>query len=775
MVSMIYLGAMIDQAYIGLELAHVNGKWIVAASDPNGAAYKAGVRVGDRILEINHKDPGAYDDVRKWNEAEGSATLKIREPGQSGYRVVKVQRGTVRLESLSEIFLIILGYLFANLGLLTWIRRPLWSPARLFFWLNWCIGLALVLAPVSGRGLILARELEYVTLSFVPVLLTKFFSVFPVERKTRISEYGVRVLISAFIAIVGLTVLQSAGVLDAAAWLTKFVLATVVVGILISLWNLGVLIRSEGRQSEKNQAGIMLLGTVMGFLPFVLLTALPLIFNSQPVENTELSYLFVAAVPITWSYVIVNRYLPDGRRLLRRVCSFFLAAAIASSALTCLIFFTGILKALDLEAFLAVFSLTTLTSLGFEGLRLMITRLFERLGFLTVEQDLDQRVCQLNERLASLQEEDLILEELATSLGVEGVLLIVQNTNGGSIKKAVGRFLAKPDEQTRLERYFQADQGANSGAARLPEDWPAEICIRLAGKDSLAGVFLGHRYSRIKFRGQELPLITMICGQAAQHLVTAQVIRELSQDIRNMAQRSQVYQRKVRRLQGITGSLFKNIEQERKAMARDLHDGPLQSALDLSRWLDELADNFANAKDLGVRKAMAHLREVSRNLNFELRALCSDLRPPSLTDLGLLYSVRILCEEKMESDSFALSLASVGISEGTRLKEEVELVAYRFFQEGITNAMRHTSSGEINLRIELKESVLELVVEDSGKGFDLGRIDDLPLTNEHLGLVSMKERIEGLGGTLHIYSMPLQGTVLKASIPTSGRERKSAV
>ncbi|KLU61562.1 signal transduction histidine-protein kinase/phosphatase DegS [Peptococcaceae bacterium CEB3] len=777
LISVIYLGVMLDRAYVGLELADVNGRWIVVGSDPNGAAYKAGVRVGDRILEINQKDPGAYGDVRTWNEAEGITTLKFRGPGQSGGRVVKVQQGAVRLESLSEIFMIILGYLFANLGLLAWLRRPLWGPARLLFWLNWSIALALVLAPASGRDLLFAREFEYITLSFVPVLMTKFFSVFPVERETRINRYAGRVLICVSIAIVTLTVLQSAGVLQAAAWLRKFALATVLTGILISLGNLAAIRRLPGRTPEKNQAGILLLGTVIGFLPFTLLTALPLMCNFPPIENTELSYLFVAAVPITWSYVIVKRYLPDSRRLMRRVCSFSLAVAVVSFVLTYAFFFAGVLKSLDLEGFLAVFSLTTVVSLSFTGVRLTFAELFKRLGFLAVEQEgVDQRVSQLNERLVSLrEEEDRILEEVATSLGVEGALLIVENADGRGLKKAVGRFLARPDEQTMLERYFQTDKRGQLGTTRLPEDWPAEICIRVAGKDFVSGTFLGHRYSRIKFQGQELPSLTLICGQTVRQLSSAQAIEELSQEIRNMVQRSEIYERKIRRLRGITGSLFKNVEQERKTIARDLHDGPLQLALDLSRWLDELADHFADGEESCHGKAIAHMREVSQNLNFELRTICSDLRPPSLTDLGLVYSVRILCEEKMESEPFEFSLDCVGISEKTRLREEVELVAYRFLQEGIANAMRHTGSGKINLGIELKESELELVVRDSGKGFDPVRIDDLPLTNEHLGLVGMRERIESLGGKLHICSVPCQGTVLKACIPTSGRERKRVV
>lgn len=204
--------------------------------------------------------------------------------------------------------------------------------------------------------------------------------------------------------------------------------------------------------------------------------------------------------------------------------------------------------------------------------------------------------------------------------------------------------------------------------------------------------------------------------------------------------------------------MFKSIEQERKSIARDLHDGSLQLALDLNRWLDDIVEECPSAKG---DKAIAHMRDVVENLNFELRSICSDLRPPSLNDLGLVYAIQIMCEEKMENDSVFISLETVGISEGVRLKEEVELAAYRFLQEGITNAVKHSGSSKINIYIELNDSELELSIRDFGNGFDIGEIDDWPLTSEHFGLIGMKERFQGIGGELQINSIIHQGTILK--------------
>lgn len=168
------------------------------------------------------------------------------------------------------------------------------------------------------------------------------------------------------------------------------------------------------------------------------------------------------------------------------------------------------------------------------------------------------------------------------------------------------------------------------------------------------------------------------------------------------------------------------------------------------------------------------MREVIENLNFELRSICSDLRPQTLTDLGLLYAIQTLCEEKMEHESVLISLETIGINEGVRLKEDIELVAYRFLQEGITNAIKHSGSSKITIKIELSITKLELIIRDFGDGFDIGKIKDWQLTSDHFGLVGMKERLEGLGGELQVSSAISQGTILKATIPLREEDIKNA-
>lgn len=571
------------------------------------------------------------------------------------------------------------------------------------------------------------------------------------------------------IIILGLTVLQSTGIVHFNSPLKKLVLLTVIIGILLAMRNLGKLIKLPSDRPEKNQASILLWGMAIGFLPFVLLTAVPLIFGFQPIVNSQVSYLFISAIPATWYYVIVHKYLPDSRRLFRRSISFFVAAIMMSMVVNYVIFLFKGVKNLNIEVYLASLSLTILFMICFNIIRVATSKLLLKFDFFEERQDLKNRVLKLSESLSSINDEDHILEEIVESLMIEGLYIVVEDGKGKGLKKAVGRFLGNPSEQAELEKFLQGVPKKNLDIKILPDDFPAELYIPFTANDYSCQLLLGHRYSRLRFEQDELPILTLISSQLAQRLITSINIKEMSQEIKNLNQRSLDSQRRTQGLRGVMASLFRSLEKEKKLIASDIHDGALQLGLDLNRWLKYLIEECLIPDNAKTTMALSHMREAVEDLNFELRLICNDLRPPSLSNLGLLTAIEIMCEEIMQRELVLISLEIVGMSEEERFKEEVELTAYRFLQEGITNAVKHSGSTQLKIHIEKNDSRIELTVSDSGQGFDTGKIEDWALMSEHFGIVGMKERLEGLGGELQISSVIGQGTLLKATIPIAYR------
>lgn len=102
-----------------------------------------------------------------------------------------------------------------------------------------------------------------------------------------------------------------------------------------------------------------------------------------------------------------------------------------------------------------------------------------------------------------------------------------------------------------------------------------------------------------------------------------------------------------------------------------------------------------------------------------------------------------------------------------RFKEDIEICAFRFLQEGLTNVVKHSGASHADVSISLKEGKLELIVSDTGNGFDMDKIYDWSLTGTHFGIVGMQERIKGLNGEFEIEAKAGQGVKLKASISIS--------
>jgi len=378
---LVYSVAINNQPYVGLDLESVNGQWIVTYSDPDGQGYKSGVRVGDLILKINQDDLGKNRFVQRWSEVEGASTLEVRRLDLPNVRMINMPEHPFMQTTLSDISFAILGFVFWLLGLMTWIKRPFLVQARALFWLNWFIGLAFVLAPASSRGLLLAKELETLFFLAVPILLINSVSTFPYENFKRFNQFnrlnrlGLLMLILMSVIISIITVLQSIGIIHFFSPLKKLVLVTVSIGVLLTLRHLGALLKLPKDKPEKNQANILLLGMMTGFLPFVLLTAIPSIFGFQPIMNAHVSSLFISVIPATWYYVIVNKYLPDSRRLLATIISNFVTGVIISFFVSYFLLTLKLPRTFNLELYLLTLVLFVVIIACFGLIRVAISKL----------------------------------------------------------------------------------------------------------------------------------------------------------------------------------------------------------------------------------------------------------------------------------------------------------------------------------------------------------------------------------------------------------------
>jgi signal transduction histidine kinase len=227
----------------------------------------------------------------------------------------------------------------------------------------------------------------------------------------------------------------------------------------------------------------------------------------------------------------------------------------------------------------------------------------------------------------------------------------------------------------------------------------------------------------------------------------------------------------ISRQRRLVGGLFAAQEEERRAVAYDLHDGLTQYVMAAHARLEA----YRRARDAGrAERAAEHFDAGLRYLKeavVESRRLVNGLRALALDDLGLAGAVEQMVNEEKERAGWQ-DVEFVHNVAGRRFDRAVETAAFRVAQEALTNARKHAQTERVRVSLVAQEKViggersgeetLTLEVRDWGKGFvpeektgDAGRV----------GLVSMGERVRPLGGAYELRSAPGEGTVIRAAFP----------
>jgi signal transduction histidine kinase len=216
-------------------------------------------------------------------------------------------------------------------------------------------------------------------------------------------------------------------------------------------------------------------------------------------------------------------------------------------------------------------------------------------------------------------------------------------------------------------------------------------------------------------------------------------------------------------------------EQEQRRLAQELHDGALQQLLAINRDLSVLWRTGSSGPAVDARRIQAPAPDMIRQELLEvvaqLRGLVSELRPAGLEELGLTaalqgYVTRLMREGGPNIPMIELSVDQVG----TSLLQSVATCLFRVGQEALRNASEHAQAQHIMLNLRQLPGGVVLSVRDDGRGFRVpARLSELTWAN-HFGLVGIAERVDLLGGQLHIRSRPGAGTEVTAQIPLANDE-----
>lgn len=214
--------------------------------------------------------------------------------------------------------------------------------------------------------------------------------------------------------------------------------------------------------------------------------------------------------------------------------------------------------------------------------------------------------------------------------------------------------------------------------------------------------------------------------------------------------------------------IIKAQEEERQRVARDIHDGPAQMLSNVVLKA-EICERLIDVDLDQARNELQNLKKIVRDSLQDVRKIIYNLRPMSLDDLGLIPTLQRYILTFQEESGISVSFITKGSE--PELKSVISLTVFRIVQEALSNVAKHARANNAVMQLEFLEKNLKLYVYDDGIGFDTAKLND---RNEDItsgfGLVSMRERVELLGGDMRISSEPGKGTRLNIIIPFTQEE-----
>ncbi len=319
-----------------------------------------------------------------------------------------------------------------------------------------------------------------------------------------------------------------------------------------------------------------------------------------------------------------------------------------------------------------------------------------------------------------------------------------------------------PQAQAIAEEAFQSgqtviyspDNGQGDGTAT---DGPLRLIgMPLFAKSGCIGsLCLKTRSDYPHLSPTDMPLIETLAGQLAIAVENAQLYRT------------------VQAKEELRGQLLERLvtaqEEERKRIARELHDDTGQTLTALSLGLGGLEESLA-VNPAQARARLAELQSLTARAIDDLYQLIADLRPTLLDDLGLVAALRWIA--KRYAERLAISIQVDIIGEKRRLTPYIETILFRVAQEALNNVARHAQAKNVEIRLIFGQGTVTLRISDNGVGFDPEAVLGESLHRKAWGLLGIQERVTLSGGRCQIDSAPGQGTRLNVQVPVSPAEVK---
>jgi len=733
--------------------------------DPDGPGAQAGLQPGDVVLVV---DGQPFIDV----------------PLYAGYRpgqqvILTVQRGanirdvTLRLAAPDRVDLlwvlipVVVALTFWGAAVVILALRPRVIACRAFFLLGQGVAATLSAGQLSAVNLVWAAHLFYLALLALPPLLVHLCVTL-----TALDKRAIRAAprwlagLSGLLALPELAALLMAGGERHAAsfpltWPAWRAAVLSYLGLTLLAVTGGLIytyITTRSSDLRRRLRGLAF-GTAAGFAPLIFLSLLPeMVWGAGIGLPYQVSFLFLMLLPFTYAYVIVQRDLvPLDRFLNRSLVVFTLGLLWAGLYLAVMalgmLFFHGTPLLQPVAGALVTMGMAA----ALMPLRELVRRVVDRL-FYGGWYDYRTVIARVSHALNGVTSRQELAEQLVgpvvEGLRLRGAALYLRAPEGGlALENSLGLDVPAQlpaDAMTAwAERAFSLSTCPPSiwgeGQSVGREDAGIAWVLPLVLEGKLLGLLLlGEKREDDFFE----PSDTVILHTLGEQVTLAAENVLLMDDLREALLALEIAQRRLLTVQ----------EEERRVLAWELHDGPVQDLVALGYRLCECRDR-AWQHEPPLAKTLEDVRlEATRIMAF-VRDACSELRSDVLDVLGLGPAMQQYACDVMQKTGVVIYLDVP--RHGPKLADPLGITLLRVFQGAVGNAVQHAGTQEVWTYFQMEEDAYELRVWDEGQGFVVPKSLELLALQGCFGLATMKERVELVQAHLEVRSAPGQGTAVR--------------
>lgn len=508
--------------YVGVDVTLESGSWRLKRVDPNGTAYRDGLRPNDMVLRINGLDParvaGAPDYLggyRVQNLEAISLSGEIKQVSQTGPVPAGVFGETVSY--------FVLAFAFLALGFVSFVKRP---QSRVVFWL-YLMSLSVAAAPIlalgAPRGWLQLRALEAINGIVAPWLVARFFLEFPPRVRSSLVGRHARKL-SYLPPLLLLVIYIVLGRHDTAfyTWFRPLIMMNLIMGFILSLGVLvhGYFVTRFGR--SRQQIKILTLGVAAAILPFILLTVIPEALGSVSLVPPYVAAMSLVIMPFSVGHALLDHKLLDVDRALSQALSYVLTFLPLAATGVLVVWVISIVQPhLGISWLVLVFgSLMVAVAFALSPVaveaRDTVSAWLNR-GRYDYGRAATTVIAEMSSKTDVMEVSSLLASSVAGFLGLEGSCVLLGNTSENLVFSAVGGIYAQdPERKAQCAKNAHVLSEDDQFPNQAPDESGAAFFIPLSRAEGQVGMLvLGHKRSAADFSADDVYFLLIIQTQAS--------------------------------------------------------------------------------------------------------------------------------------------------------------------------------------------------------------------------------------------------------------------